>query len=403
LQNIVETNLRATQGNVIERPLGSPRKFPSLNSLMFDFAQLNTLPTPGDVPIDMSVTIGPQAAKPLMLKTPIIIAGMAYGYALSEAFKIALAKGATMVGTATNTGEGAWLESERKAADKLILQYNRGHWAKETYILKKADAIEIQFGQGVIGGVAHNMLASSVDKTLRKAFGVKLGEDVVVHSRHPQVYNSKKLGELVSHLREITNGVPIGIKIGAGKYLEADLNIAIESGIDFISVCGTAAATKGSAPILQDDFGLPTIFALSRTSRFLEEQNVKEQVSLIVGGKLLTPGDYLKAIALGADAVYVGTMALFAASHTQVLHPLPFEPPTQIAWYDGKFQKKFNIDTGAKNLANYLTSCTLEMTEGIRALGKTSLKDLNTEDLFSLDPLISDATGIPLGYKPMPY
>lgn len=403
LQNIVETNLRAEQGKLIERPLGSPRKFPSLDSLMFNFAQLHSLPTPGDRPVDLSVTIGPKAAKPLVLNTPIIVSGMAYGYALSEAFKVALAKGASLAGTATNTGEGAWLDSERKAADKLILQYNRGHWSKETHILRQADAIEIQFGQGAIGGAAHILPAVSVDKTLRKAYGLKANEDVVVHARQPQVHNPKQLRQLVKHLRETTEGIPIGIKIGAGKYVEADLAIAIESDVDFIALCGTAAATKGSPPILQDDFGLPTVFALSRASRFLAEQEVKDQVSLIAGGKLLTPGDFLKAIALGADAVYIGTMALFATAHTQVLNSIPFEPPTQIAWYNGKSQNKFKVEQGAKFLANYLKSCNLELAEGIRALGKTSLQEVNKDDLMALDPLIAEATGVAPAYRPTPY
>ncbi|MGI6330804.1 MAG: FMN-binding glutamate synthase family protein [Zhaonellaceae bacterium] len=403
LQNIVETNLRSEQGKVIERPLGSPRKFPSINSLTFNFAQLKSFPTPGDVPIDMSVTIGPEAAKPLHLKTPIIVSGMAYGYALSEAFKIALAKGASAAGTATNTGEGAWLDSERKAADKLILQYNRGSWSKEIHILQQADAIEIQLGQGAIGGVAHFMTSTNLNKKLRKAYGLLPGEHVVVHSRAPEINNPRELYNLVSRLRKITGGVPIGVKIGAGKYLEADLDMAVSSGVDYVAICGAEAATKGSPPILQDDFGLPTVFVLARAGRFWREQGLKGKVSLIAAGKLLTPGDFLKAIALGADAVYVGTMALFATAHTQVLHSIPFEPPTQVAWYNGKSQNKFKIEEGAKYLANYLKSCTLEMTEGIKALGKTSLKEVNMEDLISLDPLITEATGITPGYEPMPY
>jgi len=148
---------------------------------------------------------------------------------------------------------------------------------------------------------------------------------------------------------------------------------------------------------------LPTVFVLARAGRFWREQGLKGKVSLIAAGKLLTPGDFLKAIALGADAVYVGTMALFATAHTQVLHSIPFEPPTQVAWYNGKSQNKFKIEEGAKYLANYLKSCTLEMTEGIKALGKTSLKEVNMEDLISLDPLITEATGITPGYEPMPY
>lgn len=399
-QTIVEANMRAEEGKVVNRPLGSPRKFPSLDSLMFTFAQLAKLPTPGDVPIDTSVIIGKKAAKPMLLKTPIIVSGMAYGYALSEKFKVALAKGATVAGTATNTGEGPWLPQERKAAKYLILQYNRGHWSKSIEILKQADAIEIQIGQGAIGGVAHTLSANLLDKRLRAQFQVAPGEDAVVHSRQPGINRPKKLRQLVNELREITEGVPIGVKMGAGKNLEYDLDLAVESGVDFIAVEGAEAATKGSPPILQDDFGLPTVFTIARAGKFLAESDVKDRVSLIAAGKLNTPGDFLKAIALGADAVYIGTMALFATAHTQVLKALPFEPPTQVAWYDGKVQHKFNVEEGAKSLARFINSCTAEIQEGIIALGKTSLHQVNKEDLMALDPIVAEATGVEPAYRP---
>lgn len=393
-QMIVETNLRSEEGKVINRPLGTPRRFPSLDSLMFNFAQLASLPTPGDVPIDTSVVIGKKAAKPIFLRTPILVSGMAYGYGLSENFKIALAKGASLAGTATNTGEGPWLPKEREAAKYLILHYNKGHWSKTVDILKQADAIEIQMGQGALGGVAHYMAANKIDAKLRRQFQLKPGENAVIHARQPGLNDPKQLSRLVNELREITAGVPIGIKLAAGKNLETDLEIAVESGIDYIACEGAEAATKGSAPILQDDFGLPVVFAIARAGKYLRDLGVKDRVSLIVSGKLRSPGDFLKAIALGADAVYIGTMALFAASHTQVLKALPFEPPTQIAWYDGKFQKKYKINEGAHSLARFINSCTAEMQEGIMALGKTSLQEVNKDDLMALDPVIAEATGV---------
>jgi glutamate synthase domain-containing protein 2 len=400
LYNQQENALRAYEGKVLQRPLGSPKRFPDFSGLMFNAAQLHTLPTPIGTEINTRVVIGKQAARPLVIEIPIIISGMAYGEALTEAFKIALAKGASLAGTAVNTGEGPFLPSERAAAEKLILQYNRSSWSKEEEILRQADAIEIQFGQGALAGVGHLMKARDMDNKLRRQLGLKPGQDAVTESRQTGIETPADLRELVAYLREVTGGVPIGIKLAPGKYLERDLDFALQGRIDFIAIDGAQAATKGGPPILADDFCLPTIFALCRAVRFLEQKGAKRKVSLLISGGLYTPGDFLKAIALGADAVCIGTAALFNVTHTQSLQALPWEPPTQVAWYDGVFRKKFDPHKGAESLARFLNSCKEEMEEAIRGLGKTALDQVSREDLFALDPETAKITGVPLGYYP---
>lgn len=395
-----ENALRAHEGKVLQRPLGSPKRFPDFSGLMFNAAQFHTLPTPIAAEVATGVVIGKEAARPLVIRIPIIISGMAYGEALTEAFKIALARGATLAGTAINTGEGPFLPSERAAAQKLILQYNRSSWGKEEKILRQSDAIEIQFGQGALAGVGHLMKARDIDDKLRRQLGLKPGQDAVTESRQAGIETAADLRDLVEYLRDVTGGVPIGIKIAPGKYLEKDLDFALRGQVDFITVDGAQAATKGGPPILADDFCLPTIFALCRAVRFLEQKKVKKKVSLLISGGLYTPGDFLKAIALGADAVCIGTAALFNVTHTQSLHALPWEPPTQVAWYDGIFRKKFDPHKGAESLARFLNSCKEEMEEAIRGLGKTSLDQVNRQDLFALDPETAKITGVPLGYYP---
>ena len=398
-QVIVETNLRSEEGVEIERPLGSPKKFPSLDQLMFGFSQLYVMPTDLDVNIDTTVIIGKKARKPVTLEIPIMVSGMAFGVALSEAAKVALAKGCSLVGTATNTGEGPFLPSERKAARTLILQYNRGDWSKTDDILEQGDMIEIQLGQGALGGVGHVLTAEKIDKNLRKYYEYPPGKDAVANSKQPEVQKPEQLVKLVNKLRRITGGVPIGVKLAAGKYLEQDLDIIIDADVDFISVEGAEAATKGSAPILQDDFGIPTIYAVDRTVNHLIERNVKEKISIIACGKLRTPGDFLKALALGADACYIGSTALFAMSHDQVLKPLPFEPPTQLVWYNGNMSGKFDPNLAAQNLAKFLNSCTREISQGVKALGKQSIHEVIKEDLMSLDEVIAKALKIPMIYE----
>lgn len=399
LLTIGETNLRSHVGAAIERPLGSPKRVLDFSGLMFDPAQLAILPTQLNVPVAMETVIGPKAAKPLHIDIPIIVSGMAYGWALSEKAKIALALGASAVGTATNTGQGPWLESERKAADKLIFQYNRGDWSKRPEIYQASDAIEIQLGQGAAAGSGMLMMPEHLDERLRRMFGLGPSEPLVSYARQPSIHRPDDLGRLVQSLREQSGGVPIGVKMAAGQHLEQDLQVAVEAGVDFITLDGANGATKGSPPILQDDFGLPTLYALVRASKWFEQQRLRGRVTLIISGGLKTPGDYLKALALGADVVAIGTMALFAITHTQVTHAIPFEPPTQAVWYNGKGIQLYDATSGGCSLANYLRSCTEEMALAVRALGLTSIKEVDRRYLFALDPVTAEICEVPLGYK----
>ena len=399
-QVVMETNLRAQAGRSIERPLGPPKRFPSLDQLMFSIGQFHVMPTPLEAAVDTRVVIGKACSKPLVIDLPIMIAGMAYGSSLSEKAKVALAKGASLAGTATNTGEGPFLVSERKAAKKLILQYNRGCWSKSDEIIKQADAIEIQIGQGASGGVGHILDSSKIDSTLRKAYRLAPGQDAVAHSRQPEVNHPAELPDLIRKLKGIAGDIPVGVKLGAGKYLEKDMAWAVEGGADFIALEGGDGSSKGSAPILQDDFGVPTVFAISRAGDFMRRHKLKDRVALIAAGKIRNPGDMLKVIALGADAVYLGAIALFALSHTQVLKALPYEPPTQLVWYDGKYADKLNVAEAGSSLAKFLSSCKAEIIQGVQALGKTAIGQVGKEDLFALDELTARGIGVPMAYEP---
>lgn len=397
-QNVVENNMRAEEGTVIKRPLGSPRKFLHFDELMFNMVQLDKHATEGNVTIDTSVIIGPKAKKPLKVNIPILVGAMANGTALDSKVKVAMARAASAVGTATNTGEAGMLPAERKAARILILQLPRASWARDKKTLKKADMIEIQIGQGAYGGTGHVTKAKELDNTSRRIMGLKKNQDAVINAIMPELKNQGSLKELVAELKKITGGVPVGCKIGCGKYLERDLDVAVMSDVDFITLSGAQAGSSGSPPILQDDFGLPTLHALCRGVKYLENKDLKGKVSLIISGGLFNPGHFLKAIALGADAVCIGTAALYAVSHNQVFQAIPFEPPTQVVWNNGLFKKQFNINKGAKSMEKFLKSCILEMEDGIRALGKTSIREVNKDDLMALTREVAEITGVELAY-----
>ncbi|MDA8441790.1 MAG: FMN-binding glutamate synthase family protein [Peptococcaceae bacterium] len=400
LQSILELSLRSERGAVINRPLGSNRKFPDFSGLMFDVAQIHVLPTEDDIPVNTAVVIGPHAAKPLRLATPIIVSGMAFGMGLSAKAKIALARGSALAGTACNSGEGPFLQAERDNAKYYILQYNRGFWNKEPQTVRQADAIEIQLGQGALAGLSHRMLADKIDARLRRAFPIRPGQDALVMARHRGMQHPEDIITLVAKVRDMANGVPVGIKMAASKDLELDLELAITAGVDFIALSGAQAGSHGAPPSIGDTHGLPTLYALTRAANYLEQHKLKGQVSLISSGGYSEPGEILKALAVGADAVYIGTAALFAISHTQVLKALPWEPPTQVAWYAGKSAEQLDVDMAAKNLANFINSATQEMAQSTRAIGKTSFTEISREDLFALDQLTADIVGVPLGYTP---
>ncbi|KAA0564660.1 FMN-binding glutamate synthase family protein [Bacillus sp. CH30_1T] len=399
LLTIIENSLRAEGGNVLHRPMGSPRNWPNFETITFIPAQTFPFPTSNETDIDVSITIGPKAKKPLHLKIPLLISGMGYGVGLSEKSKIALAQAATKAGTAINSGEGGILPEEVEAAENFILQFSKTSWGKDEYEISKAKMIEIKLGQGALGGMGARIPPEKLKGRAREIMNIKDGEDAIIHEHFFENQTLEDFKELVEDLRKFSKGVPIGVKIGAGGKLEEDLNRIIELDIDFIAVDGGQASTHDSPTIIQDDFGIPTLHAVVRASNYLKARGVKEKISLIVSGGLTTPGDFLKVIAMGADAVYLGSSMLYAISHSQLNKSMPWEPPTQLVWYGGKYEDRFDVEKGAEAGHKFLTACTEEMKVALRAMGKTSLKQLSSTDIVSYDEKTAKYLGIPYSFN----
>ena len=401
IQNTLENNLRAEFGKILHRPLGFTRQWPHFESITFIPAQAAKFPTDHDVSVDISVTIGPKAKKPLEINAPFMISGMAYGIALSKNVRLALMDAANNVGIAINSGEGGILDEEIDGANNYILQFGKARWSKEEELFKKAEMIELKFGQGAIFGMGDVIIPRDLQGHARKVMGLEDDEDAVIHNNFFENQTMKDLKDLVEELRHISGGVPIGAKVGAGGKIEDDIDALLEIGVDYIAVDGGQAATYGAAPLLTDDFGIPTLHALIRAVNHLEKINKKNEISLIISGGMFTPGEYLKALALGADAVYLGSVMLFTVAHKQVLDAVPFEPPTQVVWSDGKYRDKFVREEGAKNATNYLKSTIEELEVAIRAMGKTKLSEVTKEDLVSYEKNTAQAVGIP--FTTLPY
>lgn len=398
-QNIVEMALRSETDQAIQRSLGTPYPEKGWDRVMFLPAQLAVMPTKEHVKIDTRTVIGPRAPHPLKLEIPLLVGGLGPGPTLSKPMKKALAKGTRAVGTATHTGEEPLTEAEGKEADKVVVQYGRGDWTQPPKTLEQGDMIEIVAGSGATSGTPFTI--PKLPGNMRQLFGLQPGEALKIHSRVPGVSQSEDWSELVTRLREVGKGVPVGIKLIPSR-IEDDLAQALDAGVDFITIDGMGSGVRESVPILQDDFGLPTIRGLVRAVRYLEKHFARHRVSLIVSGGLSTPGDYLKALALGADAVALDLPVVMGAVHTQITQVLPWEPPSGLIWYDGKFTDRLDVDQAAESVANLFKSSVEEMKLATIALGKKALKEVNREDLTALDPLAQEMTGLPLAYEEDP-
>ena len=393
VQTILEIGLRAEEGKLIQRPLGSPKPMPHYDTLMFVTAQMARLPKEANVLIDMKVTLGPKAGKPLQIDMPLMISGMGFGIGLSEEAKKALAKAAKQLGTAISSGEGPFLPEERQETGKFTWQISRTPWGHNPQAIAAADMLEVQMGQGARMG-AFIVEPASVTGKAQQLMGISATEPVVTGAVIPGINNPWDWKKYVTDLRPEAAGKPIAIKIMATGGIERDLAVCLEAGFDVIVISGAQGGSAGSSPMLNDDFGIPSLMALVRAERFLNDQGARKEVSLVVGGGYATPGDCLKAIALGADAIYLGTVPLFALTHNQIHKVLPWEPLTRLVWYDSPYKQLLDINLASTSVANVLKSMSLEMEEGIRALGKIALSEVGPNDLVAMDDWTAQYTGV---------
>lgn len=391
---VIEASIRAETGKELSRPLGSPVVLSPWQQILLNPKQLFSLPTDSLQKISLKTVIGPTTKKPLILDMPVMITGMSYGGSLSLPMKIALAKGAAMANTATNTGESAVTHEEREAAKLLIGQYHRGGWLSGKEQLSQLDAIEIQLGQGAWGGAVEEPITNIKDEHLKKAW--KLDSEhglATVYSRMPGKHSTQDYINMVNSMKSQYD-VPVGVKIAGTDYIEYELAILAQTQADYIVIDGSEGGTSAAPPTLQDDVGLPTLYSLVRCINWLEENNLRDRFSVIITGGMTTPGHFLKALALGADAIYIGSIALMAAMQAQAVKVLPQAPPSQLALYSGKMTDKLDIEKAAHSLFNFLQSSSAEMKLALQALGKHSCKELGRDDLVTVDKDLAECIGI---------
>ena len=411
---IADIQRAANDGIYKIRGFGAKRKVPHFDDLVFLGASVSRYPLEGyRETCGTNVDLGTRFAdKPLSIDIPITIAGMSFG-SLSANAKEALGRGASSVGTSTTTGDGGMTKEERGHSTKLVYQYLPSRYGMNPDDLRKADAIEVVIGQGAKPGGGGMLLGQKISD--RVADMRTLPKDIDQRSacRHPDWTGPDDLEIKIRELREITGWkVPIYVKVGATRTYY-DTLLAVKSGADVIVVDGMQGGTGATQECFIEHVGIPTLPAVRMAAEALKELGMhREGVQLIVSGGIRSGADVAKAIALGADAVSIGTAALIALGdnnpdleeeYNKLGTTAGFydewqagDDPAGITTQDEKLASRLDPQKGGEKLANYLKVLTLEAQTLARACGKSHIRNLEPEDLNALTLEASAMAKVPL-------
>ena len=387
---MAEIHEMAVSGKSLHAAMGTQKPLPSWDDILILGAQLNPPPLNDNDPVDTRTVIGKRAKKPMVLENPVYISHMSFG-ALSKETKTALAMGSAMAKTAMCSGEGGILPEERAAAYKYIFEYIPNKYSVTDENLKAADAIEIKIGQGTKPGMGGHLPGEKVTPEVAAVRGKKAGEDIQSPSKFPEINSKEDLKAMVDSLRERSEGRPIGIKIAAGR-IEKDLEHCVYAQPDFITIDGRGGATGSSPFFLREATTVPTIYALSRARKYLDA--VGSDAALVITGGLRVSADFIKALAMGADAVAVASAALIAAACQQYRICGSGNCPVGIATQNPELRARLNMDAAAQRVANFLNVSLSELKTFARVTGHTSVHGLSMEDLITTDKEIAEYTGI---------
>ena len=396
-ETIAEIKYKAEVGKHRIRGCGTPRKFPNFDDLLILPAELTRMPVDTyREDCKTQTVLGARYAKePLVIETPVMISGMSYG-ALSKEAKTALAKATNIVGTSINNGEGGLLPEERDNSYKQVVQITPSRMGFSLRNIEAADAIEIIIGIGAKPGLSGHLMGCKISEEVAKFRQLPPGIDLHSHPRHGDIFGADDLCIKIEELRDITdNRIPIFLKIAAGRVWE-DVKIAAKAGVDGLVIDGSEGGTGAAPVIAANNLGIPSLPALVQAVKSLEDMGVKDEMSVILSGGIKDGADLAKALALGADAVALGTGVMVAMGCVVCLKCHEGKCAFGIGTQDPELRKRLDIDLAAQRVANYIQAITIEATILAKAAGKSKLCNLEREDIRSLTLEACAMTGIPL-------
>lgn len=395
IQGYARSGLTKTGHHGVVESMGVPRgALPDWDDIQLLTGQLATPPLLDDEPVGTEVVIGPNAQKPLTLKIPLFVSDMSFG-ALSEPAKIALAQGAEMAGTGICSGEGGMLPEEQAANSRYFYELASGRFGFSWDKMERVQAFHFKGGQGAKTGTGGHLPGDKVKGKIADVRGLAEGEAAISPSRFPDWTELGQIKEFADEMRDRTGGIPVGYKLSA-QHIEKDIDAALEVGVDYIILDGRGGGT-GAAPIIfRDNISVPTIPALARARRHLDLSG-RSDVSLVITGGLRKPADFIKAMALGADAVAVSNSAMQAIGCLAMRACHTNNCPVGIATQKPHLVSRLIVDKSAKRLENFFNASVELMQVMARACGHDHLSKFNQNDLTTWKKDMADLSGVAYG------
>ncbi len=410
---IDDIHIKAELGRYRMRGMALFKKIPTWDDLTFLPGTLTRFVIEGYREKCLTKTvIGPRAKRPIELDIPVYITGMSFG-ALSYEAKMALARGATMAGSATCSGEGGMIPDERRYSQKWFYQCIQSRYGFNPHHLRLADGCEIFIGQGCKVGLGGHLMGQKVTDQVAEMRSLPAGIDQRSPARHPDWLGPDDLALKINELREATNGeIPIQLKLGSARVYD-DVRMAAKCNPDSIYIDAMEGSTGAGPHIATEETGVPGIAAIRQARKALDDVGMTGEISLVYAGGIRNGADVAKAIALGADAVAIGTSAMMALNCNKAIPEANFEEeigvpagycyhchtgrcPVGVATQDPILRKRLNPDEAAERVYNFLHTLTLECQMMARACGKTDIHSLEPEDLAALTMEASALTMVPL-------
>ena len=369
-------------------------ELPRWDDLQIVTAQLARQPLLDDVPVSTETVIGPSAKRPLRLDIPLFVSDMSYG-ALSEEAKVALAKGAELAGTGICSGEGGMLPEEQAKNGRYFYELASGRFGWNLDKAKLVQAFHFKAGQGAKTGTGGHLPGEKVKGRIAEVRELPPGTPAVSPPRFVDIEGVEGYRKIAADVREVSGGIPIGFKLSA-QHIEEDIDFALDVGVDYIILDGRGGATGAAPTVFRDNISVPTMVALARARRHLDQREA-HQVTLIITGGLRTESDFVKALALGADAIAVSNAALQAigclgmrACHTN-------NCPVGIATQKKGLRARLLVEQSSVRLQNYFEATAALMQVLARACGHRSLAEFRLSDLTTWKRSIAELTGVRYG------
>ena len=363
---------------------------PTWDDLQIVTAQLAVKPLLDDHPVDASVTIGPRAAKPLRLEIPLLVSDMSFG-ALSAEAKIALATGAELAGTGICSGEGGMLPEEQEANSRYVYELASARFGYSLEKAAKCQAFHFKGGQGAKTGTGGHLPGEKVDLTIARVRGIDPGTPAVSPATFTDLHSPADFKALADEVREATGGIPIGFKLSA-QHIEDDIDFALLASAEYIILDGRGGGTGAAPTLFRDNISVPTIPALARARQHLDR--VSPDTTLIITGGLRTPADFVKALALGADAIAVSNAAIQAIGCLGMRACNSNNCPVGIATQKDHLRARLIVEESATRLKNFFEASTDLMRVLARACGHESIAGFRPTDLTSWKKDTAELAGV---------